>query len=125
MATERVVRQCEKHGETTFSRKKLFNKKTGKVYYQESCLICNADWARERARARKLRAIRYKGGKCAICGGVFDPCVYDFHHTDPTVKDSNPSNLMKGNWLKLKEELDKCILVCSNCHRVLHRKLDV
>lgn len=66
-------------------------------------------------------AIAYKGGKCQICG--YDKCVgaLEFHHLDPTQKDFGIS--AKGytrSWDKNKQELNKCILVCANCHREIH-----
>lgn len=69
----------------------------------------------------KEELIKYKGGKCEICG--YNKChgALDFHHLDPSQKDFNisDSNVYK-NLDKLKEEVDKCILVCANCHRELH-----
>lgn len=66
-------------------------------------------------------AIAYKGGKCQVCG--YDKCVgaLEFHHIDPTQKDFGIS--AKGytrSWDKNRQELDKCILVCANCHREIH-----
>jgi len=78
---------------------------------------------RERKQKLKLKAIEYKGGCCQDCGGVFHPAVYDFHHLDPTIKDYNPSASLDRNWDRAKEELDKCILLCANCHRKLHFNL--
>jgi hypothetical protein len=45
----------------------------------------------------------------------------DFHHIDPTTKDEGICVLIStGIWDKVKAELDKCILVCANCHREMH-----
>lgn len=74
----------------------------------------------KRKQILKEKAIQYKGGCCAVCGGIFPPCVYDFHHIDPTLKDFQPSAALDRNWVRATEELDKCILVCSNCHRIIH-----
>lgn len=76
-------------------------------------------------RLNKVRAIQYKGSKCSICGCEYDGtngAIFDFHHVDPLVKDTEISKLLiSPNFSdKLKEELDKCICVCSNCHRLLH-----
>ena len=43
----------------------------------------------------------------------------EFHHIDSTQKDKDYSNY-KTSFDKLKPELDKCILLCSNCHREHH-----
>ena len=66
-------------------------------------------------------AIEYKGGKCMICG--YDKCnkALEFHHIDSGRKDFGIS--AKGytrSWQKVKSELEKCILICANCHRELH-----
>jgi hypothetical protein len=76
----------------------------------------------ENGRENKRKAIEYLGGKCADCGGIFPPCVYDFHHLDIAEKEYNPSALLNGsrNFEKAKAELNKCILLCSNCHRTRH-----
>ena len=76
------------------------------------------------ARRKKIRqmAVEYKGGKCQLCD--YDRCLdaLEFHHYSPSQgKDFGISN--KGytrSWLRVKEELNKCILVCSNCHREVH-----
>ena len=69
-------------------------------------------------------AVAYKGGKCELCG--YDRCIeaLEFHHTDPTKKDSNISS--KGytrSWKRVQEELDKCVMLCASCHRETHAKL--
>ena len=77
-------------------------------------------------RRKKIRdmAIKYKGEKCVFCG--YDKCIraLEFHHIENNEKDFGISE--KGytrSWEKVKEELDKCILVCANCHRELHAGL--
>jgi hypothetical protein len=69
-------------------------------------------------------SVAYKGNKCQCCG--YDRCLdaLDFHHFDFTQKDFGIS--AKGytrSWDKIKEELDKCVLVCANCHREIHAGL--
>ena len=71
----------------------------------------------------KKWAIEYKGGKCEKCG--YDKCIeaLDFHHTDSTPKDFAISDRnLKLDWEDIKKELDKCKLLCSNCHREEHNK---
>lgn len=77
-------------------------------------------------RRRKVRAmaVAYKGGRCERCG--YDRCAdaLDFHHRNPGEKDFSVSE--KGytrSWVRVKRELDKCVLLCSNCHRELHAQL--
>jgi len=75
------------------------------------------------ARRKKLKkmAIEYKGGKCIFCG--YDKCndALDFHHLNSKEKEFGLSvRGLTRSWEKIKEELDKCILVCANCHRELH-----
>ena len=77
-------------------------------------------------RRRKIRqmAIEYKGGQCESCGYNCCTDALEFHHTNSSGKDFSISD--KGytrSWNKVKEELDKCMLLCANCHRELHAKL--
>lgn len=75
----------------------------------------------DRRRNRKLELIEMFGGKCADCGLSFQPCCYDFHHLDPSKKDASVSALgtMKMERI-LAEVIGKCIMICSNCHRIRH-----
>lgn len=73
------------------------------------------DWRKR----KKLELIEYKGGKCQICG--YNKCsgALEFHHLDPMQKDFQISACSKS-FETLKQEVDKCILVCANCHREIH-----
>jgi len=76
-----------------------------------------------RKRRRKVRrmAVAYKGGKCSRCG--YNRCIeaLEFHHTDSSQKDFGISqDGYTRSWERVRQELEKCILVCANCHRELH-----
>lgn len=75
-------------------------------------------------RNLKLKAIAYKGGECEICKKMHVPHLFDFHHIDPTLKEFSIGG--DGNtrsWERVKQELDKCLLLCANCHREEHAGL--
>ena len=78
------------------------------------------DWRKR----KKLELIEYKGSKCCICG--YNKCVQalQFHHLDPKMKDFTISK-KSFSIEKLKKEVDKCILVCANCHSEIHANLVV
>ena len=87
----------------------------------------NPEWLRKRreeardyGRVSKLKAIKHFGDKCFDCGGVYPPYVYDIHHLDGSTKKDNPSRILRGDWEKAKQELEKCVLLCANCHRGRH-----
>ena len=73
-------------------------------------------------RAIKKELVKYKGGKCEICG--YDKCIaaLQFHHLDAKQKDFELGNVYnyKHSMDEMKQEVDKCILVCANCHAELH-----
>lgn len=72
----------------------------------------------------KAYLIKYKGGKCEICGYDKDvPRVYHFHHRNPAEKDFSISQ-SSLSFDKLKLEVDKCDLLCANCHAEVHWKID-
>lgn len=73
----------------------------------------------------KEKAIKFLGGKCCKCG--YDKCfdALDFHHMNSDNKTDTISNMLK-NPRKINliiEEVKKCVLLCSNCHRELHCNL--
>ncbi len=71
-----------------------------------------------RRRNLKAKAIAFKGGKCMLCG--YDQCnaALEFHRVDNRMKTFGLSR--KGiirSWDSIEKELDKCVLICANCHR--------
>ena len=71
-------------------------------------------------RRRKIKelSVAYKGGKCQLCGYEKYQGALDLHHIDASKKEFGIGD--KGytrSWKRVKEELDKCVLVCANCHR--------
>lgn len=100
-------------------------------YYRETssirkaCYECVPDGSGNDAalirRLVKNKLVRLKGNKCVICNNTYPNAVYDFHHIDPNEKDFNLGN--KASTVKMDiclQEIAKCILVCSNCHRMIH-----
>jgi hypothetical protein len=72
---------------------------------------------RAEVNAERLRAV--KNVPCADCGGRFPSCVMDFDHRDGTEKLANVSSILKRwSWSRLLEEIEKCDIVCANCHRI-------
>ena len=77
-----------------------------------------------RRRENKIKAVEYLGDHCADCKNEFPYYVYDFHHTDPTIKDFEISHIMGRKWENIVPELNKCVLLCANCHRIRENKND-
>ena len=113
------IRYCKKHGNTAHVLDTLGNWR---------CRKCRVEAVQRRREKIKELAVQYKGGKCCICG--YSTCIgaLEFHHIDPSKKDFGIG--AKGytrSFSKIKEELNKCVLVCANCHREIHaniQKLD-
>src|SRR5271157_3000322 len=81
------------------------------------CNSCNTKIRRVRA---KNAAIAYLGGKCMRCGYAGHPAAFEFHHRDPEQKDFTIGGVANRSWEVIQAELDKCDLLCSNCHRIEH-----
>tara|TARA_R100000963_G_C4591279_1_gene68374 strand:+ start:145 stop:564 length:420 start_codon:yes stop_codon:yes gene_type:complete len=63
---------------------------------------------------------------CTHCGYNKDPVALDFHHTDRSDKFKNVSSYWRTSWkqfIKIKEEWKKCIVLCSNCHRIEEKRI--
>lgn len=71
----------------------------------------------------KVKLVEYKGGKCEICGYNKSIRALQFHHILPNEKDFTISN-KNYSFDKMMKEIDKCILVCANCHQEIHEKID-
>ena len=107
-----IQKECKHHGLCDHS----LNKEGKSFRYR--CKQCNVVNVLKRRKKVKLQAIEYKGGQCQNCGYKKCQEALEFHHLDPTQKDFGLST--KGicrSWERVKAELDKCILLCANCHR--------
>jgi hypothetical protein len=88
------------------------------------CRIKNNNDRNNRIRGNKAVAVSMLGGKCSMCGFQTNVLsVYDFHHLDPSKKEVNKQErIVAFSGEKMMAELKKCILVCSNCHRIIHAR---
>jgi hypothetical protein len=112
---ETVIKKCEKHGETEFAAYKYENGT------RHRCKKCRTEGVQRRREKVKLLAIEYMGGKCCKCGYNKCPWALDFHHIDPATKSFTISaDGFTRSFNKIKDELNKCILLCANCHREEH-----
>ena len=83
------------------------------------CRFC-CDIAKK--NARKLYFVEKLGGKCSECG--YKDCItaLDFHHYDDN-KETGVAALFSYKDMKMIwKEVQKCKLLCSNCHRKFHKK---
>lgn len=75
----------------------------------------------KRRKKIKQMAVERKGGKCQLCGYSKYIGALEFHHIDPDTKEFGLGlDGMTRSWDRVKNETDKCVLVCSNCHREIH-----
>ena len=84
-----------------------------------------SDKVKKWRRNCKEKIVQAMGGACCICGYNRSNNALALHHLDPSKKDfglgairANPTK-----WIKIVEELRKCILVCNNCHSEIHEGL--
>lgn len=111
----KLMKVCSKHGLTQH-----YVDSSGRA----RCMKCRVNAVQKRRDKIKQIAIEYKGGKCSICG--YDNCIgaLEFHHLNPKQKDFGIGSKGYTRGIEtVKKELDKCILVCANCHREIHAGL--
>ena len=108
------IRKCLIHGETWHT---YYDKSSW--HGQWKCLKCQTEEAVIKRQLKKIKCVEYKGGKCEICGYDKNYSALEFHHLDPNEKDFTISK-KNSSWENIKKELDKCILICANCHREIH-----
>jgi hypothetical protein len=88
-------------------------------------LVCNACLSNKRREGVKRRAVEYLGGECQICGYKRCLSALQFHHRDELEKEFNIGGSYNRSWKSLRAELDKCDLLCANCHCEVHGGLMV
>ncbi|OOR66058.1 hypothetical protein [Bacillus mycoides] len=82
-------------------------------------------YRKKRAYEIRVNFINKLGGKCIKCGlehGGMNTPAFDFHHVDPNSKNFNVNmnSINHYSLSKLEEEVNKCELICANCHRIHH-----
>ena len=76
---------------------------------------------KRRGLTRKLQLVKTLGGRCSICGYDQNISALTFHHTDPNKEFKLDMRSLSNRTLKaVLTEVEKCILVCQNCHAELH-----
>lgn len=113
--TYRICSICHKSKEEYSN---FYKRKRGG--FNSYCKVCSTKDIVKRTRQLKVKAIQYKGGKCVICGYSKCSRSLDFHHINPTQKEFSMGERTTNDFEKIKIELDKCILICKNCHGELH-----
>jgi hypothetical protein len=98
---------------------------SGNKYFCKKCNLRTQLRRNKHIQNTKRRCIEFLGGKCSVCGLKTEfISVYDFHHKNPDEKEKGVRNLLGCVWEKIEKELIKCILVCANCHRIIHFERD-
>lgn len=95
-------------------------------FYSSARYQCKTCWNKRTAQHGRDKVAQLKadaGGKCTKCG--YDKCVdaLEFHHLDPSIKEFHLGEARGLSIDKLQKELDKCILVCRNCHTEIHYQM--
>lgn len=86
------------------------------------CKKCFSKYIGMKYLYKKVRAIKYKGKICAHCGKEYHPSLCEFHHVDPNQKEETWYKMRSWPDTKIATELNKCLLLCANCHREVHYK---
>lgn len=105
--------------------KKWFCRKCGSAERNKrgGCIPCgkiSSDTAKRRHQMIKAQLVAFYNNVCMDCGKVYPPCVYDFHHIDKSNKSFAVSEVR--SFEEALEESKKCVMICSNCHRIRHTK---
>lgn len=81
---------------------------------------------RKRRKELRIKAIEFLGGRCSICGYSKCSNALEIHHKDPNLKEFGLSSRgLTRSWEKIELELRKCTLLCANCHREIHSKINI
>jgi 5-methylcytosine-specific restriction endonuclease McrA len=73
-----------------------------------------------RQRAVKQKAVNYLGGKCIVCNYDKHIGALEFHHVNPEEKEFSIGQVKLSSFERMRTELDKCVILCANCHREFH-----
>lgn len=125
---ERAAKYYLDHKESISIKNKIYSEKNKVKVSERSQLhyLNNKEKSKlqtnKNREQRKERLVTSFDNVCAVCRGSFHPSAYDFHHLNPKEKEIEISNIT-NNKVRL-EEIKKCIMLCANCHRTIHARLD-
>ena len=115
----KMCNRCKKNKPTD----EFYSKRNGNGF-TPYCKPCTSNQTVERQQAFKKQCVEYKGGKCAECDYDYYVGALEFHHLDPNEKDFSISHVKLTAFDdRIKKELDKCIILCSRCHKEEHARL--
>lgn len=100
-------------------KRREHSKKYGADWYQRNREL-TLERTRKRKRERRREFQEYKATlSCHFCGAQH-PAIIDFHHTEATGEKKVSDYLKTGSYKKMWAEIEKCIPLCANCHRIYH-----
>lgn len=112
----KICSKCKKELPLT----EYYSRGNGKL--RSECKQCHSNYVKSKYHERKdtIGEVKATNG-CVKCGDI-RPYVLDFHHKDPTIKDANIARMTsnKNRIEDIQKEIDKCVILCSNCHREFH-----
>ena len=94
----------------------------GSVKYKPECKLCHTELQQEFVELKQRKLDEVFGTSCVVCGYSRCRKALDFHHTNPNIKEYEPSQITR-NYMTVEnmlKELESCVLLCSNCHREVH-----
>jgi 5-methylcytosine-specific restriction endonuclease McrA len=101
-------------------KKKEKQKKYSKKYYEKNTAKVKASTI-NRSQKLKEEWKKFKSTLSCLECGIYHPAILDFHHIDPEMKTASVHSLVgTGRYKKAMEEIEQCVVLCSNCHRVYH-----
>ena len=83
------------------------------------CIGCMIEYNKERELKIKIVLLTLRGGCCSVCGYNKNVFALDFHHRNPEEKEFNLAHI-SGITKAVLDEIEKCDILCSNCHREHH-----
>lgn len=116
-AAERTEPLCECDD---CGRRYAYDRRQG--HTKRRCNSCRSNKGPKGRADIKRRMVAYKGGRCELCGYARCQRALCFHHLDGS-KRFNVAGSHTRSWESLRAELDRCVLLCHNCHQEVHHGL--
>lgn len=117
----RICKNCEIEDEV--ENFPSAGKVNGTQYYRHICKPCHNKQKRTRRSGIREQVIEYKKTLICVGCGFDDYRALQFHHTDDNKEFNIGDGVGRGYALeRIKEEINKCIVLCANCHSIEHYK---
>lgn len=117
------IREAKRVYESDPEVKARKKERSAELYQKHKEKVKHRCFLRQKERKEFIEDVALKYGcqnKDCKWKGTINCSYLDFHHLDPNLKLTELSKMKSWSWKKIITEINKCVVLCKNCHALVH-----